>query len=169
MARHYKFATHKEQKFIQEAIEDFWKPKDIAKKIGWNVAKVRSVYRRLGYRIVKGNGRFKKGSVPHNKGCKGVCWSPGTTFKKGNSPKNTLPIGSKRVDKDGIIQIKYDNHKWRSLHSHLWIEKYGNIPGDSIVIFKEGVNKNIFTVQDLLLVTRAELVKLNSRKRWKTT
>ena len=43
-------------------------------------------------------GLFKKNQVAYNKGKKGLPpLSPQTTFKKGNIPCNTLPVGSFRI------------------------------------------------------------------------
>jgi hypothetical protein len=163
MNRAYTWATIKQYNFVKQCIYDEWKPKDIAKALGMQPQKVRGIYRRMGVRIVKGNGRFKKGNVPFNKGMKGFRVSPGTEFKKGNTPPNTKPVGSIRINKDGLQEIKYCLHKWRSLHSHLWILKNGEIKKGSVVIFKEGADKMNFTINNLRLVTRGELLKMNKK------
>lgn len=157
MARCYTWATIKQYNFVKECIYDEWKPKDIAKVLGVKPQKVRGIYRRLGV-------RFKKGNVPFNKGIKGFRVSEKTEFKKGNIPLNTKPIGSIRINKDGLKEIKYCLHKWRSLHSHLWILQHGEIKNSNVVIFKENADKMNFTINDLQLVTRAELLKMNNKK-----
>ena len=162
MPRPYKWATMKQYEFVKECIYDEWKPKEIAAALGFKTPKVRNIYRRLGLRIVKGNGRFKKGSVPFNKGMKGFKVSPKTEFKIGNIPPQTKPVGSIRINKDGIEEIKYCEHKWRSLHSHIWILKHGEFPKNYVVIFKKGVDKTNFTINDIILVSRAVLLKMNT-------
>jgi hypothetical protein len=164
MTRAYTWATIKEYNFIKECLYDEWKPKDIAKVLGLQPQKVRGIYRRMGVRIMKGNGRFKKGNIPFNKGMKGFKVSPETEFKKGSVPANVKPIGTIRTNKDGIKEIKYCLHKWRSLHSHLWILQHGEIKKGSVVIFKQGTDKMNFIVNELQLVSRSELLKMNNKK-----
>jgi len=161
MARPYQWATIKQYAFVKECIYDEWKPKEIANVLGVKPQKVRNMYRRLGLRIVRGNGCFKKGNIPHNAGTKGIRLSPQSEFKKGNTPKTTKPIGFIRVDK-GIKQIKYSEHKWRSFHSHVWILSNGEIPKGHVVVFKKDADRENFTEKDLCLVSRAQLLKLNA-------
>ena len=61
--------------------------------------------------------RYKKGSVPSNKGKKqseymspeAIEKTKKTRFKKGNTPKNFKDVGSTRVTVDGYIEIKTKN------------------------------------------------------------
>lgn len=70
-------------------------------------------------------GFFQKGHVPQNKGKK---MSPeqykkcsGTMFKKGNVPKNYKPVGSKRILKEGYVEIKIaDPNQWELEHRLVW-------------------------------------------------
>ena len=165
MARPYQWATIRQQNFVKDCMYDEWKTKEIAKVLGIKTQKVRNIYRRLGLRIVRGNGCFKKGNTPHNAGTKGIRLSPKSEFKKGDIPKTAKPIGSIREDK-GIKQIKYCDHKWRSLHSHVWILANGEISKGHVVIFKKDVDRENFTANDLCLVTRAELLKLNGNGKY---
>ena len=80
-----------------------------------------------------GNGRFKKGNVPANKGKKMDRetydrLSP-TMFKKGNTPLNTLPVGTVIELTDGYLYKKiHDTPKarkkdnWVKLHYLVWEE-----------------------------------------------
>ncbi|HAV37007.1 MAG TPA: hypothetical protein DCX52_11750 [Massilia sp.] len=70
--------------------------------------------------------RFQKGLVPWNKGVKGVAGVQeacrATHFKPGQAPHNTLPIGSTKFDKSGVLLQKVSNapgnnsKRWRAVH-----------------------------------------------------
>lgn len=107
---------------------------------------------------------FTKGHIPHNKGKKGVGgWEP-TQFKKGHIPVNHKPIGSERIDRDGYVLIKVaEPNKWKFKHRILWENKYGKIPKGSALIFSDG-NKSNVSLDNLMLVTRRELLIMNSKK-----
>lgn len=110
-------------------------------------------------------GHFPKGNVPFNKGMK-IYWTGGeaTRFKKGQAPVNHRPVGSSRVNADGYTEIKVSEpNKWRSLHVVTWEESNGSVPKDCVIIFGDG-NKQNTTLENLILVTRAELVMLNKFK-----
>lgn len=110
------------------------------------------------------NGRFTKGHIPANKGLKGVGgWKP-TQFKKGHKPHNYRPVGSERLSKDGYIEIKVsDPNKWRGKHLIIWEKHNGPVPKSHAVIFGDGNNRN-FDVNNLLLVSRKQLLTLNRQK-----
>ena len=109
--------------------------------------------------------RFKKGSVPANKGKR---LSPEvykklskTMFKKGHSPQNYRPVGSERVNVDGYIEIKIaDPSKWDLKHRVVWEESNGKIPAGMNLIFKDNNPLNI-KLDNLMLVTRAENIVIN--------
>jgi len=106
--------------------------------------------------------RFKKGQVAHNKG-KYCRHSQASEFKKGNVPANHRPTGSTRTSVDGYIEIKVaEPRKWRQLHRVVWEESYGPVPKGHVVIFGDGNKQNV-TLENLLLVTRSELARLNQR------
>ena len=121
--------------------------------------------------------RFKKGHVTWNKGKSFVAGgrSSETRFKKGSSPKNTMPIGSYRLSKDGYLQRKISNDsgnsskRWRAVHELVWIEANGEIPKGHICIFKPGMKttdlENI-TADSVECISRAENMKRNSYHRY---
>lgn len=104
--------------------------------------------------------RFKKGSIPHNKGKKFiVSWSP-TQFQKGMKPHNYVPIGSERINSSGYIDIKIDEKKWKQKHRIIWEQENGPIPKNCCLIFADSNKLNV-NLDNLILVTRKELFKMN--------
>lgn len=111
---------------------------------------------------------FKKGHNTWNKGKKGYMGANATSFKKGDKPKNTLPIGAESVEKDGYIFIKVNDitngkkeDNWMPKQQYIY-EQYHNVkvPKGSIVIFADGDIRN-YDIDNLVQVTRAELLYLN--------
>ncbi|MEC0131512.1 HNH endonuclease signature motif containing protein [Paenibacillus odorifer] len=122
--------------------------------------------------FIKNNGlksgidaRIKLGSVPPNKGKKKL-WSGGenTQFKKGHKPHNYVPIGSERVNGDDYVDIKVaDPNKWRGKHLIVWEQRQNRtVPKGHAVIFGDGNRRN-FDPDNLILVTRGQLVIMNKR------
>lgn len=117
--------------------------------------------------------RFKKGNIPWNKGMKGrkaTGRAVETQFKpgqlNGRAAEMYQPLGSERVTRDGIRQRKIrddgpSQYRWRAVHALLWEEHNGPIPKGHIVVFKDGNRENI-TLENLELITRAELMNRNS-------
>lgn len=109
-------------------------------------------------------GCFKKGQTPWNKGMKGVSF-PGmeaTQFKKGNKPPQWVPVGTEIINSHGYAKVKIGNPgKWRLKHHLIW-EKHNNkaIPRGHVVIFGDGNKKNL-DPNNLILVTKAQLVRMN--------
>ena len=112
--------------------------------------------------------QFKKGHVPWNKGMKGLSYegAKATQFKKGHKPGNWVPIGTERINKDGYVEIKVaDGQKqnnWLGKHVYIWEEHNGPLPKGHAVIFGDGGKRN-FDLDNLVLVTRAQLVRMNQR------
>lgn len=113
--------------------------------------------------------RFPKGHVPANKGKKGIS-TPGmkaTQFKKGHKPANWMPVGSERVNADGYVDVKVQDGKlqknWKGKHIIVWEENNcRSVPPGYVVIFGDGNRRN-FDPENLLLVSRKQLARLNQR------
>lgn len=113
--------------------------------------------------------RFNKGHICWNKGipiynekCKK------TQFKKGHTPKNKLPIGTERINKDGYTMIKVSNeggynYRWKLKHKVIWEEKFGKVPRYHNLIFLDG-DKSNHELSNLALIKRSELARLNHQK-----
>ena len=105
---------------------------------------------------------FKKGHVPWCKGQKlsseHIAKLTGV-FKKGQTPHNTLPIGSIR-NINNYNEIKYANHKWMAVARYNWEQVHGPVPGD-MCVFKIDGDKYNDDISNLCLVSRKDLAKLN--------
>jgi hypothetical protein len=121
---------------------------------------------------IKTNARnyWPKGHTPWNKGKKG--WTaPGserTQFKKGNKPPNRVPVGTERINVDGYVEVKVQdgkkNRNWKGKHIFVWEHHHGQaVPPGHVVIFGDGNNRN-FDPENLLLVSRAQLVRMNQKR-----
>ena len=107
--------------------------------------------------------RFKKGSVPPNKGKK---MSPEvyekvkeTMFKKGNSPVNHREVGSERINVDGYIEIKVaEPNRWKLKHRIIWEQVNGEIPKGYNVQFKNH-NTQDCRIENLYIISRAEQMR----------
>lgn len=120
--------------------------------------------------------RFEKGLIPWNKGLKGINrGGKETQFKKGSMPKNTMPIGSLRITREGILERKISNEsgsskkRWRSVHELVWMEVNGEIPKGYICVFKAGMKTNDpdqITADKVECISRAENMKRNSYHRY---
>lgn len=113
------------------------------------------------------NGYFKKGDIPVNKGTKGLTKANKTSFKKGSIPPNTRKAGSISMRKDknenSYMHIKASEpNRWQMLHVYIWENKHGKIPKGYCVIFKDKNTLNV-SLSNLMLVSRAELVRLNQK------
>jgi hypothetical protein len=132
---------------------------------------------------------FQKGRIPWNKGLKHPPgWSPGrmaeTQFKKGqivgSAAQRLMPIGGTRISKDGYLEVKYRDRNgqhgnFKGAHVLLWEQSHGRVkldngqvlkPGAKLpkgfaIVFKDG-DKTHITLENLELVSRAELMRRNS-------
>lgn len=110
------------------------------------------------------NGQFKKGSIPANKGTKGLTRANRTSFKKGQTPVNYRPIGSERVNVEGYTEVKIaDPNKWRLKHIVIWEKENGPLPKGHAIIFGDGNRENL-DIDNLILVTRRQLLILNRNR-----
>lgn len=109
-------------------------------------------------------GQFTKGHVPSNKG-KHV-HNPGgtaTQFHPGHQPVNHKPVGSERVNVYGYVEIKVAEPKtWKMKHVAVWEAVNGSVPDGHVVIFGDG-NRFNFSLGNLILISKRELLMLNRR------
>lgn len=105
--------------------------------------------------------KFKKGQVPWNKGMKGYKPSPETLWKKGNIPHTARPVGYERINRDGHIEIKVEGQR-QMVYKHRWVweQANGEIPKGMVVSFRNGIRTDC-RIENLILLTRAELARLN--------
>ena len=101
-------------------------------KLDINEASVTNVKGRHNIKSGVRRGLIPKGNVPINKGTKGMFNVGGneTSFKKGQRPINYRPVQSERVDVDGYVLVKVQEHglyqhRWRLKHRVIWEEGYG--------------------------------------------
>ncbi|NRG44213.1 HNH endonuclease [Bacillus sp. CRN 9] len=110
---------------------------------------------------------FKQGSIPANKGTKGLYNVGGnrTSFKPGQKASNYKPLGSERIDRDGYVLIKVQDdgpwHKrWRLKHVVVWEKVNGPVPKGHCLIFLDRNKQNI-SLENLQLIKRSQLARLN--------
>lgn len=116
-------------------------------------------------------GCFPKGNLPWNTGTKGMTGPNSGTFKKGDVPKNIKPMGHERLcRKDGFVLIKVKERnphtgcptRYKHKHVHVWEQHHGPVPVGMVVAFKDGDKLNC-DPENLMLISRAELLRLNKR------
>ena len=110
--------------------------------------------------------RFKKGSVPKNKGVKGISY-PGmekTQFVKGQKPRNWKPAGSVRVNSDGYVDVKLAEgmFQWKALHREVWKEAHGSYPPKGMVLAFNDRQPLNCRLDNLVLLTLKENMLRNS-------
>lgn len=125
--------------------------------------------------VVGGATRFVKGQRPWNYGMKGLdIGGVSHRFVKGERQGRAValyqPIGAERVTYEGYRQRKVNddlpiNKRWRSVHVLLWEEAHGPIPTGHALVFRDG-DKTHITLDNLELITRAELMRRNSCHRY---
>ena len=110
--------------------------------------------------------QFHKGFIPWNKGQKGINY-PGmaaTQFKKGQKAANWMPVGSERVNADGYVDVKIQDGQlqknWKGKHIMIWEAAHGPVPPSHCLIFADRNKLNV-TLENLILVSRKQLVRLN--------
>ena len=112
--------------------------------------------------------RFVKGSAPWNKDLRYQAGgrSVQTQFKAGRVPINWMPIGSERIRSDGYRERKLTDtgisrRDFVLIHHIVWKEAGRAIPTGHTLVFKDG-NKTNFALDNLELISRAELMRRNS-------
>ena len=119
------------------------------------------------------SGCFEKGLVPWNSGTKGICKPNSGNFRNGHMPANKKRLWSERVGKAGYIEISipernpYTGFAPRFKQKHVWLWEYhhGPVPKGNAVVFSDGNKLNI-VIENLMLVTKNELLLLNLHKYW---
>jgi hypothetical protein len=114
--------------------------------------------------------RFQKGMVPWNLGKTGYMGANVRSFRKGNMPQTWRPVGSERIDDDGILLVKVSdtrnkNRDWVPFHRLVWESWFGRVPNGRIVVFADRNQRNT-DISNLLCVTRAENMLRNSYHRY---
>lgn len=151
---------HKESEIIEAFRERF----------GWTMS--RSQYKNIRHFIgVKSGthgGCFQKGQTAWNKGrkmeIKGRMTE--TMFKAGNMPHNHCDIGTEIVDSYGYQKVKIaEPNKWAFKHRIVWEKHNGRIPKGKIIVFIDGNKRNI-DIDNLMVLSRAELVRANQERVW---
>jgi len=115
-------------------------------------------------------GCFPKGHKSWNTGTKGLCKPNSGSFKKGSVPANLKPLGSEKIcPRDGYVLMKVpeqDPHtgfstRWKHKQVHVWEQNNGPVPDGFAVLLKDGDRLNCDDPDNLILVSRAELLRLN--------
>jgi hypothetical protein len=121
--------------------------------------------------VANRNTRFQPGQSPWNKGMKGLdIGGKATRFKPGNRPHTWQPIGHTRTTKDDYLQRKMADtgctrRDYVPIHHLVWRMHGGTIPRGHALVFRDGNARN-FDINNLELVTRAELMRRNSVHRY---
>lgn len=170
----------KEQRKFLIANNYMTSAKDLAnmfnKKFGTNITATNIKTFRGNNHLNSGlTGRFEKDHIPYNKG---KSWddymskeaqdtSRKNTFKKGNIPLNHKPIGYERINADGYIEIKVQEpNVFKLKHRVVYENANGPIPDNCNVIFADG-NKLNLEPENLILVTKSEMLVMNQNKLFK--
>ena len=131
-------------------------------KFGYNLSpdSIKAKCLRMGLKTGR-TGCFAKGQTSWNKGKKGYMGANVTSFKKGQRGWNAKPIGYERITKDGYVEVKTAEPRTFELkHRVVWEKVHGEIPGGHALVFKN-MNKQDCRIENLMLVSRAELARLN--------
>lgn len=154
--QHEYFVRHQKMKSAKDIAEE------LNKIFGLNLKATQIKSYRGNKGISSGlTGRFEKGQVSWNKGKKFPGRISSTSFKKGNIPNNHRPVGSERVTVDGYIEVKVEEPRiWKLKHNVVWEKEHGKIPKGHCVLFKNQ-DKSDLRIDNLMLVSRSELAKLN--------
>jgi len=116
-------------------------------------------------------GQFEKGHIPYTKGKRieefmspdAIERSSRTYFKKGNSPKNRVPVGTEVVKDDDYLWRKIaEPNKWRQVHRLVYEQLHGSIPKGMCVTFLDGDRRN-FSPDNLVLISQDENRILNHK------
>jgi len=143
---------------------------------------VGNLKRKLGVHSGTIGGQFEKGRPPENKGKKwaefmseeGMAASRKTQFKKGQMPHNSTEIGTRRINKDGHVEIRmphpvrswkrnekvYSRNYYEYEHRVVWEKHNGLIPKGHMVRHIDGNPANN-AIENLVLVSMSENAVIN--------
>lgn len=109
-------------------------------------------------------GCFTPGSIPANKGTRGVMKANRGSFKKGNRPGNTARVGDETLTDDGYIRVKVaEPNRWELKHRLVWEKYRGEIPENGVIRFIDDNRRNC-DIDNLMLVTHP---RNTGRPRWR--
>jgi len=105
-------------------------------------------------------GYFEKGSIPANKGTKGLTGANKTSFSKGQIAWNKKPVGYERIcSKDGYVLIKTAEPSVFNLkHRVVWENAHGPVPKNHVIAFLNQ-DKTDCRLENLILMSKAEMVR----------
>ena len=111
-------------------------------------------------------GKFKKHHIPFNKGMRGIHLSPRTEFKKGINTGKAHPSwkGGIQQNKNDCVYLYKGVGKRVRRPVAVWTEHRGSVPVGFVVYHIDG-NKNNDCINNLTIVSRSELIKLNNRRK----
>lgn len=90
----------------------------------------------------------------------------GGWFKAGDKSWNRRETGDERVcSKDGFIKVKVSDRNWQPRAWLVWRKHNGKIPRGMVIWHKDGNNQND-DINNLELITRAEMMQRNSVHRY---
>ena len=121
---------------------------------------------------------FKKGHIPYNKGMKTGSFSKETEFKKGVHSFNFKGYGTPFIRKEKgrrpevytTVSEKrdatsrgrlYKTRKRTTMARFLWKQEHGDIPKNRIVYNTNQSDPVNIELNNLILITRGELMKIN--------
>jgi hypothetical protein len=75
---------------------------------------------------------------------------------------HTVPVGTETRDFCGLIKVKIANNKWKRKHILTWEAANGPVLKGYMIAFADG-NRSNYALDNLLLVSRAELAVMNTQ------
>lgn len=111
-------------------------------------------------------GQFVKGINPWNKGMKGFCPSPETTFKKGEDHRGASHVswsGGIQKPKNDCVQLWDGVGKIKRRPKVVFEENYGPVPSGYVIYHIDG-DKHNDSPENLEAISRGELLKRNRFK-----
>lgn len=114
-------------------------------------------------------GWFEKGNKSWNEGTRGVMKANSGSFKKGDVPATTQPLGHERIcAKDGYIMVKVAEEnpftgaptRFKAKQLLVWEAKHGPVPKGMLVTFIDGDPLNC-DIDNLEMISRAENLQRN--------